>query len=153
GAFMAGLAFGSWTLGKQADRLKNPLRAYGILEIGIGISAALVPLAFQGLISLYRVFAPSVASAAAAAAAVRFVTSFTILLVPTFMMGGTLPMLTRFFTQRVEDVERKVGLLYALNTFGAALGTILAAMYFVPTLGNRASTILIASVNLLIGML
>jgi spermidine synthase len=153
GAFMAGLAFGSWTLGRQADRLRNPLRAYGILEIGIGLSAAMVPLAFQVLISFYRALAPSVASAPAAAAAVRFVTSFTILLIPTFMMGGTLPMLTRFFTQRVEDVERKVGLLYALNTFGAALGTILAALYFVPTLGNRATTILIASVNLLIGIL
>src|SRR5204862_5098650 len=49
GAFMAGLAIGSWMLGKQADRLKHPLKAYGILEIGIGISAALVPIAFQAL--------------------------------------------------------------------------------------------------------
>src|SRR3954463_15247936 len=72
GAFMAGLAFGSWVLGKQADRLRNPLRAYGLLEIGIGISAALVPLAFQALITFYRALTPAVASAPAAAAAVRF---------------------------------------------------------------------------------
>src|SRR5678815_4787516 len=49
GAFMSGLALGSWKLGQQADRVPNPLRAYGFLEIGIGISAALVPIAFHSL--------------------------------------------------------------------------------------------------------
>src|SRR6266849_10338168 len=53
GAFMAGLALGSWTLGKQADRSENPLRLYGLLEIGIGLSAALVPLIFRALDSVY----------------------------------------------------------------------------------------------------
>src|SRR6476660_6189483 len=47
GAFMAGLALGSWKLGQRADRTTNPLRLYGLLEIGIGISAALVPLIFR----------------------------------------------------------------------------------------------------------
>ena len=42
GAFMAGLALGSWKLGQRADRTTNPLRLYGLLEIGIGVSAALV---------------------------------------------------------------------------------------------------------------
>ena len=59
GAFMAGLALGSWKLGQKADRVQNPLRAYGLLEIGIGISAALVPLAFRALDSFYWAMAPS----------------------------------------------------------------------------------------------
>src|SRR5437868_15166846 len=49
GAFMAGLALGSWKLGQRADRVASPLRTYGILEIGIGLSAALVPVAFHSL--------------------------------------------------------------------------------------------------------
>src|SRR5436189_5935794 len=49
GAFMAGLALGSWKLGQKADRTDNPLRMYGLLEIGIGLSAALVPLIFRAL--------------------------------------------------------------------------------------------------------
>src|SRR5262249_26739554 len=53
GAFMAGLALGSWKLGQKADRATNPLRIYGLLEIGIGISAALVPLVFRALDSVY----------------------------------------------------------------------------------------------------
>src|SRR5882672_2282250 len=86
GAFMAGLALGSWKLGRHADRTRNPLRTYGLLEIGIGVSS--VP-GGSGLI--------------------RFGTSFLILLAPTFLMGGTLPVLTRFFTDRIDEVERKVG--------------------------------------------
>ena len=152
GAFMAGLALGSWQLGKRADRVRSPLRAYGILELGIGVSAALVPLAFQSLDTLYWAVAPSVESIPGGNGAIRFLTSFVVLLIPTFMMGGTLPMLTRFFTQRVDEVERKVGLLYALNTFGAALGTMVAALYLIPNLGNRFTTLLIASLNLAIGI-
>src|ERR1700740_2296851 len=49
GAFMCGLALGSWRLGRRADRAKKPLRMYGILEIGIGISAALAPVVFNSL--------------------------------------------------------------------------------------------------------
>ena len=122
GAFMAGLALGSWKLGRRADRTSNPLRMYGLLEIGIGISAALVPLIFRALDSFYWAIAPSVASIPGGAGFIRFGTSFIILITPTFLMGGTLPMLTRFFTERIDEVERKVGVLYALNTFGAAGG-------------------------------
>src|SRR5438034_775908 len=117
GAFMAGLALGSWQLGKHADRVVRPLRTYGFLEIGIGISAALVPLAFHSLNSVYRAVTPAVAGFPGGTTTLRFITSFLVLMIPTFLMGGTLPMLTRFFTHRVEDVERNVGILYALNTF------------------------------------
>jgi len=99
GAFMAGLALGSWKLGQQADKVRSPLRMYGILEIGIGISAALVPIAFQSLDSLYWATAPVVSGIPGGSPAVRFLTSFIVLLIPTFLMGGTLPMLTRYFTQ------------------------------------------------------
>src|SRR6516165_5287818 len=62
GAFMAGLALGSWKLARTADRTPNPLRMYGLLEVGIGISAALVPLVFRALDSFYWSIAPAVSS-------------------------------------------------------------------------------------------
>ena len=82
----------------------------------------------------------------------RFLTSFAILLVPTFLMGGTLPVLAKFFTQTAREVQQKVGLLYALNTFGAAFGTLLAALFFIPRLGNIRTTLLIATLNIAIGV-
>src|SRR5262245_66487073 len=59
GAFMAGLALGSWRLGEKADRVQSALRMYGLLEIGIGIFASLVPLAFRSLDSVYWAVATS----------------------------------------------------------------------------------------------
>ena len=152
GAFMAGLALGSWWLGRKADRVSSPLRFYGLLEIGIGISASLVPLAFRSLDTLYWAFAPSLENVPGGNGLLRFLTSFLILIVPTFLMGGTLPVLARFFTEAVQEVQRKVGLLYALNTFGAAFGTLAAALFFVPQLGNTRSTFLIAALNIGIGV-
>src|SRR5215813_9849101 len=76
GAFMAGLALGSWKLGRNADRSSNPLRLYGLLEIGIGISAALVPLIFRAFDSFYWSIAPSVASIPGGAGLIRFASSF-----------------------------------------------------------------------------
>src|SRR5215510_6905365 len=151
GAFMAGLALGSWWLGKKADRVGSPLRFYGVLEIGIGVSASLVPLAFRSLYTIYWAFAPSLQNVPGGNGLLRFFTSFLVLIVPTFLMGGTLPVLARFFTEAVKEVQRKVGVLYALNTFGAAFGTLAAALFFVPRLGNIRSTLLIAAVNVLIG--
>src|SRR5262245_37841047 len=152
GAFMAGLALGSWKLGQKADRAPNPLRIYGLLEIGIGISAALVPLVFRVLDSVYREIAPTVSSVPGGAGMIRFGTSFIVLITPTFLMGGTLPVLTRFFTQRIDEVEGKVGVLYALNTFGAAAGSLLAALVLIPGIGNIRTTLIIASINVAIGL-
>src|SRR3989454_8525447 len=58
GAFMAGLAFGRWRLGKKADRTDDPLRMYGLVEIGIGLSAALFSLIFCVLDKFYFALAP-----------------------------------------------------------------------------------------------
>src|SRR5215471_6036119 len=152
GAFMAGLALGSWKLGQKADRAPNPLRIYGLLEIGIGISAALVPLVFRVLDSVYREIAPTVSSVPGGAGMIWFGASFIVLITPTFLMGGTLPVLTRFFTERLDEVEGKVGVLYALNTFGAAAGSLLAALVLIPGIGNIRTTLIIATINVAIGL-
>ena len=153
GAFMSGLALGSWWLGSMVDRSERPLRLYGILEILIGISALLVPLAFRAVDTLYWSVGAELSEIAGADTLVRFITSFVIMLVPTFLMGGTLPVLTRFFVQRNEEVGSKVGTLYALNTFGAACGTLVAALVLIPGLGNQLTTVWIASLNVGLGLL
>src|SRR5688572_3124624 len=72
GAFMAGLALGSWWLGRKADSVRSALRLYGILEIGIGISAALVPFVFGSLDRVYWALAPSLESIPGGNSLIRF---------------------------------------------------------------------------------
>src|SRR5438034_1230014 len=152
GAFMAGLALGSWKLGQKADHTDNTLRMSCLLGFGSGLSVALVPSSFRALDSFYWAMEPSVSSIPGGGGFVRFGSSFIILLTPTFLMGGTLPVLTRFFTENLNEVEGRVGVLYALNTFGAAAGTIAAALVFIPGIGNTRTTLIIATVNVAIGL-
>ena len=126
---------------------------YGILEILIGVFAGLVPVAFRLIDNLYWGVAPSLASIPGADLFVRFSSSFVIMLVPTFLMGGTLPVLARFFVQSRDEVKSKLGTLYALNTFGAAVGSLAAALVLIPSLGTQATIAWMVSLNIGLGLI
>jgi spermidine synthase len=150
-AFMAGLALGSFLLGRRAGHIRNPLRAYGWLEIGIGIYAALMPLLLWVVPSLYvglrtRLGAPTLG-------AIQFLGMSGLLLIPTALMGGTLPLLSQALTRSATRPARLVGTLYAVNTLGAAIGTALAGYMLLPALGNRTTLALTAAVNVAVGAL
>ena len=101
--------------------------------------------------------APSAYAAVASAlpgpvlALMRVLIALILLLPPTFLMGGTLPVLSRFVVTRREHLGRGLGLLYAVNTFGAVLGCFLAGFTLIATLGLDGSAALAVGLNLIIG--
>jgi spermidine synthase len=150
-AFMAGLALGSFLWGRRAGQVRNPLRAYGWLEIGIGVYGALMPAFLSMVPSLYaslgtRLDAPMFG-------AIQFLGMSGLLLIPTAFMGGTLPLLSQALTRSETGLARLVATLYAVNTFGAATGTALAGYMLLPALGNRATLALTAATNVMVGVL
>lgn len=153
GAFMLGLALGSWAAGRVVRRLANPMRAYALLELGIGAFALAFPLATEGLGRLYAAVATT-ASPAAVTIGWRVALAFALLLVPTSLMGATLPLLTEHFRRdpRHGRVWR-AGVLYAFNTIGAALGVIAASFVGIELIGVRATTIVAAGLNFLVAAL
>lgn len=147
-AFMAGLALGSWWLGRVADRHPDPVRLYGLLEAGIGVYALAVPVVFQvveaGYVGYYRLAEPSFW----VLSLFRFLLCFLALLIPTTLMGGTLPALSRAVGGDEPSMGRGIGGLYAVNTFGAVVGAFGTGFLLLPWLGVRATTILAGAVNL-----
>ena len=152
-AFMAGLGLGSYLFGGIADRSPRPLRLYGFFEVGIGIYALITPFLFSRAediyIPLHRAFGLSFFTFSL----LQFLLIFVILLIPTTFMGATLPVLSRFFVRSLEVLGGQVGRLYALNTFGAVLGTYAAGFHLIPTLGVRTTLLLAAIANIGIGVL
>src|SRR5207245_4018515 len=74
------------------------------------------------------------------------------LLVPTTLMGGTLPVLTRAFMGTERDrLKPSLGWLYGINTLGAVAGTALAGFFLIEYVGIRASLWATAAVNLGLG--
>ena len=133
--FMGGLALGSVLFGRRADRSERPLRTYVILEVLIGGYCLLLPLlvelAGMGYVSLATQFFDS----PGIKIVLRFGLVILLVLFPAVLMGGTLPILARRLISRVEQTQRQVANLYALNSMGAVLGAGLAGFVTLPFLG------------------
>lgn len=149
-AFMAGLALGSWLLGRYAERARNPLRLYGWMELGIGLSG----LASLAGIWAIREFYPQVytllADSPLLVLTYRFLASFLVLLIPTTLMGGTYPLVVKFLTRRAQQLGRVASRLYWLNTAGAITGTCLAGFVLLWRVGLLRSVLCAAGANLLV---
>jgi len=152
-AFMSGLALGSYLLGRRAPRIRNLVAAYGALEIGIGLYCALIPVLLRLASSLYLVLHRTLGLSYNAFSITQFLLIFALLLVPTTLMGGTLPILSQALVKHEIGLGRTVSGLYAVNTFGAVTGVALTGYVLLPAMGNRATTTIAALGNIVVGVL
>ncbi len=152
-AFMGGLALGSYLFGKLIDKRGHPLLVYGLLEAGIAVWALLVPTLLELLNSAYSILYSDLDPSFYTLSLLRFALTFLVILVPTTLMGGTLPVLMRLLTATGALVGRTSALLYFANTFGAVAGTFTAGFILIPALGLRGTTYLAVAVNLFVTLL
>lgn len=151
-AFMAGLALGSYVFGRYVDRQREPLRLYGLLELLIAGCAILVPVLLTLTGPLIVAVSEVTGENQALVAATRVAIAFVVLLVPTTLMGGTLPVLTAFLSRRTNLFGESFGLLYSLNTAGAVLGVLVSGFVTIGALGERVTIGIAALVNLAVGV-
>lgn len=149
-SFFAGLALGSLTFGRAADRSRNPLALYALLEAGVAVFAFLMPVLLAGVTAVYVAVARSADPGFYTLSLIRLVLSFLVLLLPTTLMGGTLPVIVKFLVRRRDRLGLAVGRLYAVNTFGAVLGAFAAGFVLILTIGVRETAYLAGAVNLAI---
>jgi spermidine synthase len=147
-AYMAGLAAGSFYFGRRADRHTRPLIVYAWLEIGVGLYAATTPWLFTYLQTAYVALVDAGNIGSTSGHVGRFAIALTALLLPTFLMGGTLPLLVRGFTDRLPELGKMTSRLYGINTLGAMLGTILAGFLLLPLLGVTPTIMVGVVINL-----
>jgi spermidine synthase len=150
--FMAGLAVGSAAAGLVADRVRNPLRWFGTTELLIGGTALVSPAVLSRLQQAYVTAYPSLSHSPAGLIAVHLAMAFAVLIVPTSLMGATLPLVVKASTFRTSTLGRQLGLLYASNAAGAIVGTIAAGLYLIPRRGIHGTFLTAAVLNLLVGL-
>lgn len=149
-AFMGGLALGGLWGGRIVGRVKNPLRMYGLLELGLVLYAGFVPLILHALDPAYEALYPSLSGSFWALSGVRFAASLLVLLPPTFLMGATLPALTAHAERLRLRTRQRVAHLYAINTFGAVIGTAGASFVLLPTFGLSRTLLFGVGLNLVV---
>ena len=131
--FFGGMAIGAAIGGRIADRVRSPLRFYGILEIALVVVVLVTPLTFGLIHEAYRGIYPSLEGTPWLAIA-RLILAVLALAPATVMMGATFPALVRHLT-RSEAVSEAFGRLYSANTLGAVAGTLLAGLVFIELFG------------------
>lgn len=154
-SFFLGLGAGSAFFGERSRRTSRPLMTYGFLEIAVSVSALL----YFGLFSLYQAVYPkvfhSLEEQAGVLLLVKFLLAMVVLFPPAFFMGGTLPVISRFLTERFQGngLGHTVPLFYGINTLGAAAGTLAAGFYLPRVIGVQNSYVLAIGITTLVGVI
>ncbi|MEO8576043.1 MAG: fused MFS/spermidine synthase [Gemmatimonadales bacterium] len=141
-AFLAGLGLGSIAGGRVSRRGgATLLLAFAVVEISIGL---------YGFISvpLFRWIANYSAGMSATATGLL---TFTLVVIPTFFMGATLPLLVAYAVSRNVSVGKSVGQLYFSNTAGSALASLMTAAFLMRELGESNSVAVAATINVVVG--
>jgi spermidine synthase len=146
GVFMGGLALGARFFGSWGDNISFPLKMYSFLEAALGLSALGVSIAiphlhqwWPGLFHL---------TAGGDVWALRTGIAAIFLLPPTMLMGGTLPVLSRYVVKNPQHLGNPVGTLYGLNTLGACTGCLFSGFYAIESLGLLGTVYLSVGINL-----
>jgi spermidine synthase len=151
-AFMAGLSAGGFVFARRSERIRSALAVYGALELGIAGFALIVPALLRALDAAYVAVALQAGGVTPGLNVLRVVMALAILFVPTFLMGGTLPLLARGLVDRFGDFGVRLSWLYGINTLGAVVGAVAAGFVLIPALGVWHSQVLAAAVNVVIGL-
>jgi spermidine synthase len=152
-AFMGGLAAGGFAFGRFGARLGRPLLVYGTLEIGVAFFALALPALLRLVDTAYLSLALDIEGTSATLNAARAAMAFSVLLLPTFFMGGTLPILVSLLVRQEGELGERLAGLYAINTIGAVIGALAAGFVLLPLVGVWHSGLLAALTNLVIGFL
>jgi spermidine synthase len=152
-AFMAGLALGSAIAGRLLSRVRRPLLVFGAAEILIGLSALVTPIALDAASVIYQQLHRLNPESLAMITFARLVTGFAVLLVPTMLMGLTLPVLSASSIVRGSAFGARVGALYAINTAGAVTGAVVAGFYLIGAIGIARAFQVGAAINIAVGLL
>ena len=152
-AFMGGLAIGNRLFGQWADGLRRPLKVYGCLEIAIGVYALFFPMFDRVVNGLFVVLGTPLITHSGWLLALKGLLSAVLLLGPTILMGGTLPLLAAWLQKFYSDPGRRSARFYSVNSLGAVLGAALAGFWLVQTFGMIQTLQTAALVNLVIGVL
>jgi spermidine synthase len=152
-AFMGGLALGGVLFGRRADRARRPQRGYALLEVGIAVSALLVPPGFALLTDVYTAPCAQWQPGPWCGAFLRFVLALLVLVVPATLIGGTLPFMARLALRPRRQPSGAFSLLYGVNTLGAVAGAALTGLILLRWLGMEQTLWLAVALNGLVAVI
>jgi len=152
GVFMGGLGLGGLLLGKRADKIANPLAFYANLEILVAVASALTPALVWLARTSYLGLGGQSTLGMFGATVARLVLGALVLIVPTTLMGGTMPAAARAVADEADPGRRSMSLLYGVNTLGAVFGALAANFVMLEVFGTKLTLWMTCLLNVLVGL-
>ena len=151
-SFLIGLSLGSFLISKYSGKIGHPVTALAFVEMGIAMSGIMVLFIMDKLdvpyLMLYHAFDsyyPFTIS--------LFSIIFIIILIPTTLMGATMPLVGKIVSDKFEFIGADIGAVYSINTFGAIFGTIFASFVLVPRIGMIKTGLFGAAIGVSIALM
>ena len=151
-AFMAGLGFGAYLWGQSIDKSSRPLLIYAKIEIALAVLCIPISSLIEKLGPTYASISVLVENIFLPTELVKGFLAFTLMFFPAILMGATLPIISKYYVKHDSQLGSQVGLLYAFNTLGAAIGCALTGFILISALGVLQTTWFAAGINLLVGI-
>jgi len=152
-AFMLGIAGGAFIFGPIADRCAHPLRIYGLLEGGVALAALAVPMGFVALEPLYRRMHTEWAAGLSGSMMLDLGLALAVLLVPTLLIGGTLPVMGRIAEASDRPLSAAFGGAYGINTLGGVFGSITCGFLLIRSIGMEKTQWIAIIANVAVALL
>ncbi len=151
GVFLLGLGLGSYFVGKWSEKSENPLKLYMLIEVAIA-GLSIFSYVVVSFLDIYQyIYELSYNSFDLyGISIIRLLLSILILLPPVFAIGGTLPLLSKYFLTVPETLGSNFSRIYFLNTVGAFTGALSTGFFLVKYLGVLQTFMIAVGVNLLI---
>jgi len=150
-AFMLGLGLGGFLFGKWCKRYDNHLKLYGLLELGIALTALFIPLLQPLIEKLFSLIYHNLYDFSIIYYMLQFLIVFTVMAPATILMGGTLPVLSHVVVKEKDKLGYSIGKLYGINTFGAVCGVLLTGFALIRMIGVFPAIYLAVLLNIIIG--
>ena len=151
-SFMAGLAIGSYFFGRMVDNHKDPVKLFSYLEIATGTYGIAIIYLFTVIPDLYLALYELFSWNHQIFIFSEFIVTSIFLIIPTTLMGGTFPVISKVFNKEIKSIGKDIGVIYSTDTVGACIGVLLGGFVFLPLLGLNRTIIIAAMINLLVGI-
>ncbi len=149
--FLLGLGLGSYYFGRWSDKSGNPLKTYMLVEFSIAVFSLLSYLIINYLPFYKILYEYSYNNLDFyGLSLVRLLLSILVLLPPTFVIGGTIPLISKYFLTSTETFGSNFSKIYYMNTLGAFAGALLTGFVLVKYLGVFMTLMIAVSFNLIV---
>ncbi|HWE24223.1 MAG TPA: fused MFS/spermidine synthase, partial [Myxococcales bacterium] len=147
-AFLVGISLGSGVTRLFVDRLKDPRRAFGWVQVGIAAATLAAIPAMNELVARAQQWMFALEERWLALSFGRFAIAFAIMLVPTFFIGMVFPIAATLHVRGTRSLGGDLGRVYGALTLGNIAGAVLAALVLLPAAGMQRAILFASAASL-----